>query len=300
LAIAILDTDLLTASGNITIPNNCTMIHALVFGSESPPRINGALMSKIVSVPANTKVPAISAHEFTVSQDDVAVPFVISGTHVTLYYTSGAGMYRPSVLLGNRTTGNLSGDLPAAASDLAIAILAGMIGATTIKGDGSEFTYDRNDTFLKTGHMTPGDTVLSCELKDVGVSAGYTIDGGSIYHPAVLVSAAYESWEPEYHWVSWNFLFVTTTFPYQKIYGEYDNGVATGNRMAWNYDGNPPGRSYTKYVYTYHPAVYTPAWTEDLPDINVPGGEQAQVNGIVVLIQLGAAQEFVPKIVIGQ
>lgn len=298
MAIAILDTDLITASGNITIPDNCTMIHALVFGSELPPRINGALMSKIVSVPTNTKVPAISAHEFTVSQDDVAVPFVISGTHVTLYYTSGAGMYRPNVLLGNRTTGNLSGDLPAATSDLAIAILAGMIGATTIKGDGSEFTYDRNDTYLKTGHMTPGDTVLSCELKDVGVSAGYTIDGGSIYHPAVLVRAAYESWEPELHWVTWNYLYQANER--YRVFGEFDNGVATGNRITIsNKESPPPSRTYYKYIYVFHPAVYTPAWTEDLPDIVVPGGEQAQVNGIVVLIQTGAAQEFVPKIVIG-
>ena len=300
MAIVLLDTDLITVSGNIVIPASCTMIHALVFGSENTPLINGSPMAKIVSVPANTKVPAIGAFEFTVTDDDVTVPFIISGTHVTLYYTSGAGLYRPDVLLGNSLTGMLSGDLPAATTDFAIAILAGMIGATTIKGDTVEFTYDRNDTYLKTGHFTPGDTVLSCELKDVGVSAGYTIDGGTIHHPAVLVTAAYESWDPELHYVSWNYLYTLTSAPFSRIFGEYDNGVATGKRMSWDYAGNPPGRTYYKYVYNYHEAVYTPAWDEDLSDTVVPGGEQAQVNGIVVLIQLGAAQEFVPKIVIGQ
>ena len=122
-------------------------------------------MAKIQGVPGNSKVAAVSAHQYIVSEDDVAVPFVISGTHVTLYYTSGAGMYRPNVLLGNSMTGILSGDLPAATTDLALAILAGMIGATSIKGDTVAFTYDRNDTYLKTGHIVPGDTVLSCELK---------------------------------------------------------------------------------------------------------------------------------------
>lgn len=298
MAIAILDTDLLTASGNIVIPATCTMIHALVFGSELPPSIGGAVMSKIVSVPANTKVPAVSVHQFIVTDDDVTVPFVITGTHVTLYYTSGAGMYRSDVLLGNALSGILSGDLPAATTDLSIAILAGMIGATTIKGDTAAFTYDRNDTYLKTGHMVPGDTVLSCELKDVGVSAGYTIDGGSIHHDAVLIKAAWDTWDPVAHYVSWNYLYSSAGSNY---YGEYDNGVATGNRWVQIPGSSvPAGRSYTAYVLTHHDAVYTPAWDEDLPDTVVPGGEQAQVNGIVVLIQTGAALEFVPKIVIGQ
>jgi hypothetical protein len=135
-------------------------------------------------------------------------------------------------------------------------------------------------------------------LKDVGVSAGYTIDGGTISHPAVLVSGEYYTHEPEYHWVSWNFLYKSGLDNY---YGEYDNGVATGNRWVQIPGSSvPAGRSYIKYVPVFHPAVWTPAWEEELPDINVPGGEQAQVNGIVVLIQLGAAQEYVPKIVIGQ
>ena len=296
MAIAILDTDLLTASGNITIPDNFTYIHALVFGSELPPSINGAVMSKIVSVPATTKLPAISAHQFIVTEDDVTVPFVISGTHVTLYYTSGAGMYRPNVLLGTSATGTLSGTLPAATSDLALGILAGMIGATTIKGDTVAFTYDRNDTYLKTGHMTPGDTSLDCEFKDVGVSAGYTIDGGSIHHDAVLIKAAYDTWDPEYHWVSWNYLFMSGGW---RVYGEYDNGVATGNTRN-DSSPIPSGHSYYAYVYHHHDAVYDPAWDEDLPDIYVPGGEQASVSGIAVLIQVGAALEFVPKVVIGQ
>lgn len=296
MAIAILDTDLLTASGTITIPAGCTMIHALVFGSELPPSINGTVMSKIVSVPATTKVPAISAHQYIVSDDDVSVPFVISGTHVTLYYTSGAGMYRENVLLGNAASGVLSGTLPSATSDLALGILAGMIGPCTIKGDTVEFTYDRNDTFLKTGHLVPGDTSLDCEIKDAGVSTGYTIDGGTVHHDAVLVTAAYDSWEPEYHWVSW--WYMTTVGYLANRYGEYDNGVFTGNTVLAS--SAPAGHSYYKYILTHHPAVYEPAYDEELPDTFVPGGEQAQVNGIIVLIQTGAALEFVPKVVIGQ
>jgi len=279
------------------------MIHALVFGSESPPSINGTAMSKIVSVPATTKVPAISAHQYIVSEDDVSVPFVISGTHVTLYYTSGAGMYRENVLLGNAASGILSGALPSATSDLALAILAGMIGPCTIKGDTVEFTYDRNDTFLKTGHLVPGDTSLDCEIKDAGVSTGYTIDGGTIHHDAELISEAYDSWDPVYHWVSWRFLYSYTsaTNVDYSVYGEYDNGVATGNKTTIPKGGTPPsGHGYYAYVLTHHPAVYEPAYDEDLPDITVPGGEQAQVNGIIVLIQTGAALEFVPKVVIGQ
>lgn len=295
MSISILDTDLLTTSGNITIPAGCTMIHALVFGSELPPSINGTTMSKIVSVPATTKVPAISAHQYIVTKTGVA-PFVISGTHVTLYYTSGAGMYRPEVLLGNALSGVLSGTLPTSTGDLALAILAGMIGPCTIKGDTVAFTYDRNDTYLKTGHLTPGDTSLDCEIKDAGVSAGYTIDGGVIHHDAVLISAAYDSWDPEYHWVGWLFMYSIGYGMGQ--YGEYDNGVFTGNTVLAS--SAPAGRSYTKYVYHHHDAVYEPAWDEELPDIVVPGGEQAQVNGIVVLIQTGAALEFVPKVVIGQ
>lgn len=296
MSILILGTALLTASGNITIPANCTMIHALVFGSENPPSINGAAMSKIAGVPATTKVPAISAHQYIVSDDDVSVPFAISGTHVTLYYTSGAGMYRENVLLGNAASGILSGALPSATSDLALAILAGMIGPCTIKGDTVEFTYDRNDTFLKTGHLVPGDTSLDCEIKDAGVSAGYTIDGGVIHHDAVLITPAYDSWDPEYHWVGWLFMYSIGYGMGQ--YGEYDNGVFTGNTIFAS--SAPAGHSYYKYIYHHHDAVYEPAWVEELPDIVVPGGEQAQVNGIIVLIQTGAAMEFVPKVVIGQ
>lgn len=305
MAIAILDTDLLTESGNITIPDNCTMIHAAVFGSENAPSINGATMAKIHSVPANTKVAAISIFEYYVTEDNVTVPFVISGTHVTLWYTSGAGPYRPNVLLGNATSGTLTGDLPAATSDLAIAILAGMIGATSIKGDTVAFTYDRNDTFLKTGHFTPGDTVLSCELKDVGVSAGYTIDGGGVTHPSVLISDEYYSYELRRHWNSFSTVssgYNSNTKSYWLTYSYYIDGVYQYTTTAYGSTApSLPSNYYSNYyVQVYHPAVWSEPWFEEYPDIVVPGGEQAQINGMVVLIQTGAALEFVPKVVIGQ
>lgn len=305
MAIVELDTDLLTASGNITIPSGCTRIFALVFGSELPPSIAGSVMAKIASVPATTKTVAISIHQFIVSEDNVTVPFVISGTHVTLKYTSGAGQYRDNVLKGTATSGTLAGDLPAATTDLALAILAGMIGPCTIKGDTVAFTYDRNDTFLKTGWLVPGDTTLSGEVKDAGVSEGYTIDGGSIYHPAVLTQEAFYSHDPVNHYVTWLFLTSGTDQWYGpfKIYGKFDNGVDQGDRYK-QYTlidpPPPPSYNYTAYVATYHPAVYTPGYNEELPDTVVPGGEQATVSGIIVLIQTGAALEFVPKIIIGQ
>lgn len=297
MTISILNIDLLTASGNITIPVGCTMIHALVFGSELPPSINGAAMSKVAGVPATTKVPAVSVHQLIVTNTGV-VPFVISGTHVTLYYTSGAGMYRPNVLLGTSAAGILSGDLPAETSDLAIAILAGMIGPCTIKGDSVAFTYNRNDTYLKTGHLVPGDTVLSCELKDAGVSTGYTIDGGTIHHDAVLVTEAKDSFDPVLHTVTFQYDSHNTPWTLD-YYRKYDNGVYT-NMLTTSKGSVPPSYTYTAYELVHHDAIYAPAWNEDLPDINVPGGEQASVSGIIVLIQTGAATEFVPKVVIGQ
>lgn len=298
MAISIISSLELTASGNLSIPDGCERIYALVIGSEDAPKINGFPMAKICSQPATTKVLAVAIYQFEVSEDNVEAPFVISGISNSIIYAAGSDEYRPGALFGNNDAGSYSGDLPTSTSDLVLGVLAGMIGPSALTGDGGAFTYIKNATFYKTGYKTPGDSVLTCVASDSGVSAGYYIDGGSITHPAELISEAYETWDPVNHYVAWLYLYTESSGV--KIYGKYDNGVATGDRIgvAPGYSPPPP-YSYTAYVYHYHPAVYSEEWEEELPDIWVPGGELAQVNACFASIQLTSSAEFVPRVIIG-
>lgn len=277
MTITVLLTQELTASGNITIPAGCENIHALVIGSQLPPSINGATMGFIASLPETTKVKAISCHQYQVTQEGT-VPFVKVGDSVSLIYSSGSGKYRDAVLKGTNTT-QVTGDLISSSSDLVIAVLSGMIGPTVLSGDTVPFTYIRNDTFYKTGHITPGDSLLSCIGSDSGVSSGYTIDGGSITHPAVLVTAGYYSFDPVWHaqYYQWEI-------------------VGTGLNEHWEYVYHP---AYYTYEANWHDPVYTEEWEEELPDTVIPGGENATVSALFVSLQLSGSYEWVPKVICG-
>lgn len=296
MAIAVISSVEKTASGTLTIPTGCDYVYALVIGSEAAPKIGGMKMSKIISQPATTKVGAVAIYQFKVTATGT-VDFVIKGESNSILYVSGSEDYRTGSLAG-MASASFSGNLPTSASDLVLGVLFGMIGATALTGDSIAFTYIKNGTFKKSGYIFPADSSLACVASDSGVSTGYWIDGGAVYHPPELISEAYYSFDPVLHTVVWLYLYTDTPSGY-KIYGKYDNGVDTGYRQ-WVAPGQSPPATTTYYVYvqTYHPAVYSEGWYEELPDIWVPGGEAASVNACFVSIQVTGGGEFVPRIII--
>lgn len=298
MAITVLSTLEKTASGTLAIPEGCERVYALVVGSEDAPKINGYAMTKICAQPATTKVQAVAIYQFAVSEDGVEVPYVLAGVSNAILFVSGADEYRPGALAGHGEAGSYSGELPTSTSDLVLGVLAGMIGPAALTGDGGAFTYIKDGTYLKAGYKVPGDASLACLAEDSGVSAGYYINGGSITHPAELISEGYYTWDPVYHYVAWLYLY--TGSDGSKVYGKFDNGVDTGARKVIAAGGSPPASSsYYDYVAVWHPPVYSEEWEEELPDIWVEGGELAQVNACFASVQLTGGGEFVPRIIIG-
>lgn len=282
MTISVLSSQTLTASGNIVIPANTSLVIALVKGSILPPKIGAVTLTTIASIDATGKSKAVSIHQLPAPTEG-ALASVINGESVTFVYLSGASVPRAGSIFGHSDAGSYTADLVTSTSDLVLGILTGMIGPTALKGDTVAFTYLVNTTIDKIGHITPADALLTSIATDDDVSTGYYIDGGVIHHDAVKISDAYSTFDPVLHTVTYQYDHHEGTNPIVHYFREYDNGVYTklvasksDVMYSWNYYAYPEVK---------HPEVWQPAFDENLPDIWVPGGEHAQVSACFVSIK---------------
>ena len=293
---ALLSSETKTANGTIAIPNNCTVIVGLVKGSVLPPEIAGVAMETLAQVAATTNVKAVSIHQYKPPADDVTVAFTMSGDSVHFVYISAMDGNRPGAVFGNAVS-SVTGELPTSATDLVLAIMSGMIGPCTLKGDTVEMTYLVNETFDKVGWIVPGDASLTALATDAGVSAGYYIDGGSVYHPSVLITAAYTEYVRTQHTVTYKFSrkVVSAAPPVYYYWNVYIDGVWNGQTKTTTTVSAPSSYFYYSNDPVDHEAVYSEAYTEDLPDIWVPGGEAASLSACFVSIRTSASSVFVGR-----
>ena len=318
MAIAVISSENKTANGTITVPVGCTAIYAVVKGSVTPPSIAGVAMQGVTSIAVNGIMPAAGVFQALLPTIG-ARAFTFTGTLVQFIYLSGSGDFRPGVVIGQSTTGSLTGDLNTGTTDLVIAAIFGSIGPTSLKGDTVAMTYLLNTTLDKIGYIVPGDALLTCLAEDTGISAGYTVDGGVLHHDAVLVTAGYTSYDPVWHegyyttetqttpgyyqfhrvWVAahtiqvWSSAYnkwITQTVPgYWDEYYSWVDPVTT-QVQVWQ-DG------YNTYPPVWHDPVYTPAYDEELPDTWVPGGNAASITAIFVSIKITPGGDFVPSVI---
>lgn len=295
MTVSIISSENKTANGNITIPAAASLIYAIVkgAGATTPPKINSLQMFPFVQIEQNAAMPAVGIYQRSGSSIEETLPLEFSGTHCLLVYTQGGIALRPGASTGGQSaSGSYSTELPTSASDLVLGILAGSIGPTAIKGDSVEFNYLLNTATEKIGYIIPADSSLTCLVTDTGISSGYYADGGTLYHPRVLVKEAYSSFDPVLHTVTYQYDHHDTPWMFD-YYRRYDNGVYTGLVTV------PKGvlmsiSTYYDYPEVKHPAEYIEAYTEDLPDVWVPGGTAASLSAAFVSIR-PSDSGFVPR-----
>lgn len=296
MAITIISSETKTVDGNITIPDTCTLVLALVKGSETPPLINGVSMTKIASTPAVGALPAVAIHQYQAPLILISLPFLMTGcTYVHFVYLATALTFRPGILAGYSATGSYTFDLPTTTNDMAFGICAGFT-SVDMKGDTVALTYLVNNTTDKVGYITPGDTALTCLATD-GSSAGYWQTQSPVYHPSVLIKAA---------WVE-NLTAISHTYSYDhgtspNIYvREYRNGSyyqmlgpMEAGQWSW-YQGHSP---WVEYPQIYHPATYSTEYWEYPPPIWISTGVPGQVNACFCSISLSASGGFISRPII--
>lgn len=288
MAIAIISSENKTVNGNITIPAGCTLVIGLTKGQTSAPKINNVNMVEIISLPQNGIMPAVGIYQYVLPAI-ATLPFTLTGSYVEFVYLSSADSFRPGALIGQSTTGSFTGNIAASTTDLALGIVLGTIGPTALKGDTAAMTYLLNTATEKIGYLTPADVLLTCLAEDTGVSAGYYVDGGSIYHPAVELTAAYDSFDPVLHTITHAYDHHDTPWT-TDTYRTYDNGNFIGyTDIEKGYV--PATTTYIAYPLVHHDAVYSEAWTEYLPDTWVPGGAAASLSAAFCCIKTTAAPE---------
>jgi hypothetical protein len=266
MAVSLISSVQVTESGNVTIPANCSAVYALVIGSDDAPEIAGISMTKIVGRDKTDKVAGVGVYQYIGDAVGTVMFDNADADYIALLYVSGSDGYDKDVVTGTKSE-SVTGNLKTSTNSLAICVMAGMIGATAITGDATAFSYVVNETTVKAGWLVPGDSSLACVASDSGISTGYWIIGKTIHHDAVLLKEGYWSFEPVKHTVTWWYMQDLPNG--YKLYGKYDNGVATGDTKASQ--SQPASSVYYEYVHTWHEPVYQPAWDEKLPDVWVAG-----------------------------
>lgn len=293
MAVSLISSVQVTESGNVTIPANCSAVYALIIGSDDAPEIAGISMTKIVGRDKTDKVAGIGVYQYVGDAVGTVTFDNADADYMAVLYVSGSDGYGKNVIADTKPE-NVSGGLETNTNSLVIGVMAGMIGATALTGDGNAFSYVVNETTVKAGWIVPGDASLACVASDGGISSGYWIIGKTIHHDAVLLKEGYWSFEPVKHVVTFRYLYDTGGG--YKVYGRYDNGVATGHTISAL--TQPASSVYYEYVHTWHEPVYQPAWDEKLPDVWVAGGEKATVNACFVSIDPDMSGQFVPQVII--
>jgi hypothetical protein len=288
MAITVISSENVTVSGNITIPDTCTLVLALVYGSETPPIINGLNMIKVASTPAVGALPAVSIHQYQSPLMLMTLPFLMTGTYVRFVYLANAVTFRPGVLFGYSSVGSYTFDLTTTTNDMAFGIVSGFT-SVDMKGDTVALTYMDNNATNKTGYITPGDTALTCLATD-GSSSGYWQSQSPVYHPSVLIRAAWvENLTAIYHTYAYRYY----SAPYY-YWTEYRNGVYYRDF----YDSFLSHTSWTEYPQIYHPATYSSEYWSYPPPIWISTGTAGQCNACFVSISLTASGGFISRPII--
>lgn len=253
MTISVLSHETKTASGTMTIPIGCTLVYAVVSGSETAPSINAVNMTSVATLPANGQVPALSVWKMKVSVND-EISFLMYGTSITFVYLSRALDDRGSPVYGYDATGTKSGNLTTSTDDLVLGVVAGLNSPVTLKGDTVEFTYLINELKYKIGYIVPADTSLAVVADDPDTTSGYWQEQEPIEHGSELVTAAWVENLPAIH------------------HNGYFRTLSSGEKV-WV----PP---WDEYPQIYHPAVYSDAWTEYPPPVYIDTGVAGKVNAI--------------------
>jgi len=119
-------------------------------------------------------------------------------------------------------------------------------------------------TILRIGHITPGDSVLSCDASDESVSSGYWY-----YPPAYYTDTSQSVLVEPGHYVTTATLntlvgyytgsvFIPSPPPgyTQYNYAEYKNGVFVRNAAFTSYQGSSYSSSWYTYTQTWVPDRY--------------------------------------------
>jgi hypothetical protein len=286
---AIISSEEKTENGTITVPEDCTLIVAVVDGSVNPPKIDGVSMGVIGQVEAQGVIPAISIHQYREPAVG-SLPFTCDGYLVHFVYIDDGDSYRPGTIGGYNSGGVYEGDLPSSATDLVIAILHGSIGPTTLETDEVEMTYLKDTTLIKIGYVLAAGVLLACLASDTGESEGYWADGGQTWVPASYTPGWWEYrtvWVPG-HWTYGNPVWVPGRW-YTDPYGHVEWIAGHFEYIdIW-----VPG-FYQTEPYQYHEAVTVPGHWEDYDDIWVPAGT-SQISAIFCSISTTAGGEFVSR-----
>ena len=222
---SLLGTDNSTANGSVTIPTDCVYVVAVSIGTTDAPYLNGNLMQTKGSVVATGQLDAISVHVSTFPTQQ-SLPFVMNGAdRIIWFFLDDAVCTRPVPVSGYSATGEVTGTLDTSTNDIVIGIVLGSNGQVLITGDTVGLTAIYDTTTCRVGHITPGDSSMSCSASDEDVATGYWYYPPAYYtdtSTSVLVEAGHYEFNPVYH---------ALTYSYDSgsgMYRRYDNGVYVG------------------------------------------------------------------------
>jgi hypothetical protein len=284
---SLLGTDNSTANGSVTIPTDCVYVVAVSIGTTDAPYLNGNLMQTKDTVAATGQLDAISVHVSTFPTQQ-SLPFVMNGAdRIIWFFLDDAVCTRPVPVSGYSATGEVTGTLDTSTNDIVIGIVLGTNGQVLITGDTVGLTAIYDTTTCRVGHITPGDSSMSCSASDEDVATGYWYYPPAYYtdtSTSVLVEAGHYEFNPVYHYVSYVYIYTSGS---SDIFNEYDNGVLTGNIGIM-----PHGLTPDPYYYYAYPGVWVPDryetqtsgyWTYPDP-VWVTTGDPGEISCIFISI----------------
>lgn len=276
-----------TASGTITVPENCDYMAALVTGSLLPPIVNARTMETVATVAATGANPAISLHVMPI---DVIYEyeFVMYGTSCTFVYIQNGICVRPGTVYGYSSSGTVAGTLATSTNDLIVGVVVGNNGQVTITNDTVALTYAVDSLTSRIGYATPGDAVGTIAASDPGTVTGYWYTPDAVWvntSTSVLISEGYYEFVPTLHTRA--YWYARTEYGYD-FYLIVVDGVSTGSYKAVVTGSTVPA-TVTWYTYeaVWHDPVYEvqPSGYWSYPDpVWVETGEDGQVSAIITSI----------------
>lgn len=283
---SLLGTDNSTANGTVTIPTDCVYVVAVSIGTTDAPYLNGNLMQTKGSVVAQGQLDAISCHVSTFPTQQ-ELPFVMNGANrIIWFFLDDAVCTRPVPVSVYSATGEVTGTLDTSTNDIVIGIVLGSNGQVLITGDTVGLTAIYDTTTCRVGHITPGDSSMSCSASDEDVSSGYWYYPPAYYTEttqSVLVEAGHYETAAIYHYRYWAYESYSPSIGYTYGLYEYINPPGTTTKQGtavWaTYQGPQYGQqTWYTYVQIWVPPVYETQtsgyWTYPAPvwvDTSTPG-----------------------------
>lgn len=299
MALSILGYESKITNGALTIPADCSLICAVVIGSEAAPWINGIQMDTKAVESAQGVLDALSVHVLPVTLNET-VPFIMEGNLAAFYYFEDGVSCRPKPAKGYSAAGEVTETFVTTTDEIMIGVVLGNNGQVTLTADDGAFTYDIDTTTYRIGHKTPGDSSQTIVASDPGTTSGYWYNPPAVWHDtttSVLVTAGYYQTTSVYH----DYRLVYSHYSgeyYYYDYGIYSNAgdpnYTTGfveiaaNQPLEGYIGSIHIEStFYTHVQTWIPPVYEeqPSGYWEYPDpVWVTTGAPGYVSAIVVSI----------------